>query len=123
LNIIDALVETGLAKSKGEARRTVEQGGAYINNLPLASSLIFSSNIELARAGLSKPLEPWRRTMIQRIHVSSTGDVVLSAVTPPTPLLPTYGLLFERDHWLNRAYAQFLHVRSVVSENTASAPE
>ena len=33
LNIIDALVEAGLAKSKGEARRTIEQGGAYINNL------------------------------------------------------------------------------------------
>ena len=32
LNIIDALVEAGLAKSKGDARRTVEQGGAYINN-------------------------------------------------------------------------------------------
>jgi tyrosyl-tRNA synthetase len=32
LNIIDALVEAELAKSKGEARRTVEQGGAYVNN-------------------------------------------------------------------------------------------
>lgn len=32
LTIIDALVESGLAKSKGEARRTVEQGGAYVNN-------------------------------------------------------------------------------------------
>ena len=32
LNIVDALVEAGLAKSKGEARRTVEQGGAYVNN-------------------------------------------------------------------------------------------
>jgi len=32
LNIIDAMVEAGLAKSKGDARRTVEQGGAYINN-------------------------------------------------------------------------------------------
>ena len=32
LNIVDALVEAGLAKSKGEARRAVEQGGAYINN-------------------------------------------------------------------------------------------
>jgi tyrosyl-tRNA synthetase len=30
--IIDALVEAGLAKSKGEARRTVTQGGAYVNN-------------------------------------------------------------------------------------------
>jgi tyrosyl-tRNA synthetase len=32
LPIIDALVESGLAKSKGEARRTITQGGAYINN-------------------------------------------------------------------------------------------
>ncbi len=32
LNIVDALVEAGLSKSKGEARRTVEQGGAYVNN-------------------------------------------------------------------------------------------
>jgi tyrosyl-tRNA synthetase len=32
LPIIDALVEAGLAASKGEARRTVTQGGAYVNN-------------------------------------------------------------------------------------------
>lgn len=32
LNIVDALVGSGLAKSKSEARRTVEQGGAYVNN-------------------------------------------------------------------------------------------
>lgn len=31
-SIIDALVESDLAKSKGEARRTIEQGGAYVNN-------------------------------------------------------------------------------------------
>ena len=30
--LIDALVEVGLCNSKGEARRTIEQGGAYINN-------------------------------------------------------------------------------------------
>jgi tyrosyl-tRNA synthetase len=30
--MIDALVSAGLAKSKGEARRTIEQGGAYVNN-------------------------------------------------------------------------------------------
>jgi tyrosyl-tRNA synthetase len=35
LNIVEALVEAGLAKSKGEARRTVDQGGAYINNRPV----------------------------------------------------------------------------------------
>ena len=32
LPIVDALVESGLAKSKGEARRTLAQGGAYLNN-------------------------------------------------------------------------------------------
>ncbi len=32
LGVLDALVEAGLAKSKGEARRTVQQGGAYVNN-------------------------------------------------------------------------------------------
>ena len=32
LSIVDALVEAGLAKSKGEARRIITQGGAYVNN-------------------------------------------------------------------------------------------
>ncbi len=36
LNIIDALVAAGLAKSKGDARRTIEQGGAYVNNRRVA---------------------------------------------------------------------------------------
>jgi tyrosyl-tRNA synthetase len=31
--LVDALVRTGLAKSKGEARRTIDQGGAYVNNV------------------------------------------------------------------------------------------
>jgi tyrosyl-tRNA synthetase len=30
--IVDLLVETGLVRSKGEARRTVAEGGAYVNN-------------------------------------------------------------------------------------------
>jgi tyrosyl-tRNA synthetase len=30
--LVDLLVESGLAKSKGEARRTVSEGGAYLNN-------------------------------------------------------------------------------------------
>ncbi|MBN2023969.1 MAG: tyrosine--tRNA ligase [Pirellulales bacterium] len=32
LAVVDALCEAGLAKSKGEARRTITQGGAYVNN-------------------------------------------------------------------------------------------
>ncbi len=30
--VVDLLVESGLAKSKGEARRTIAEGGAYLNN-------------------------------------------------------------------------------------------
>jgi tyrosyl-tRNA synthetase len=33
LELVELLVRTGLAKSKGEARRTIDQGGAYVNNL------------------------------------------------------------------------------------------
>lgn len=32
INVVDAFVEAGLAKSKSEARRTIEQGGAYVNS-------------------------------------------------------------------------------------------
>jgi tyrosyl-tRNA synthetase len=32
IGLIDAWVDAGLAKSKGEARRTIAQGGAYVNN-------------------------------------------------------------------------------------------
>jgi tyrosyl-tRNA synthetase len=30
--VVDLLVDTGLARSKGEARRTISEGGAYLNN-------------------------------------------------------------------------------------------
>jgi tyrosyl-tRNA synthetase len=33
LQIVDAIVSAGLAKSKGEARRSVEGGGIYVNNI------------------------------------------------------------------------------------------
>jgi tyrosyl-tRNA synthetase len=32
LNVVDALVSAGLAKTKSDARRAVSQGGAYVNN-------------------------------------------------------------------------------------------
>jgi tyrosyl-tRNA synthetase len=32
-SVVDLLVDTGLAKSKGDARRTVSEGGAYLNNV------------------------------------------------------------------------------------------
>jgi tyrosyl-tRNA synthetase len=37
LNVVDAFVAAGLAKSKGEARRTITQGGGYVNNRRIAS--------------------------------------------------------------------------------------
>ena len=33
LTLVDLLERTGLARSKGEARRTIDQGGAYVNNV------------------------------------------------------------------------------------------
>jgi tyrosyl-tRNA synthetase len=38
LPIVDALVAAGLAKSKGDARRTAQQGGAYVNNRRVESA-------------------------------------------------------------------------------------
>jgi tyrosyl-tRNA synthetase len=32
LSLVDALERSGLARSKGEARRAIDQGGAYVNN-------------------------------------------------------------------------------------------
>ncbi|GAB3686983.1 tyrosine--tRNA ligase [Saccharopolyspora tripterygii] len=35
--IVDLLVETGLVNGKGAARRTINEGGAYVNNIKIAS--------------------------------------------------------------------------------------
>lgn len=35
--LVDALVDAGLTKSKGEARRLIESGGVYVNNVQAAS--------------------------------------------------------------------------------------
>ncbi len=48
LPLIDALVESGLAKSKGDARRTIQQGGAYVNNRRVADLESRLKNADLA---------------------------------------------------------------------------
>jgi tyrosyl-tRNA synthetase len=56
-DVVELLTATGLAKSKGEARRTVAEGGAYINNVriedpehaPASSDLIGGSWLVLRR--------------------------------------------------------------------------
>jgi tyrosyl-tRNA synthetase len=61
LGIIDALVEAGLAKNKSDARRTIEQGGAYVNNrrvdglqTQLGPSHLASETVMVLRAGKKK---------------------------------------------------------------------
>ncbi len=58
LGMIDALVEAGLAKSKGDARRTIQQGGAYVNNrriteidAQLNGSHLASESVMVLRSG------------------------------------------------------------------------
>jgi tyrosyl-tRNA synthetase len=48
--ILDAAVETGLAKSKGEARRLVAQGGLYVNNQPWSDATASLTTANLATA-------------------------------------------------------------------------
>ncbi len=61
VSIVDALVESGLSKSKGEARRTVNQGGAYLNNQrvesvekTLSTSDLASETVIVLRSGKKK---------------------------------------------------------------------
>ncbi len=61
LPILDAFVKSGLSKSKGEARRTVQQGGAYINNRRcedidrrLTSEDLASETVMVLRSGKKK---------------------------------------------------------------------
>lgn len=58
LSLIDAMCEAGLAKSKGEARRSIQQGGAYVNNrriteidARLNSSHLASETVMVLRSG------------------------------------------------------------------------
>jgi len=61
LPLIDALVQAKLAKSKGEARRTVDQGGAYVNNrrveevtAKLTEADLASETVMVLRSGRKK---------------------------------------------------------------------
>jgi tyrosyl-tRNA synthetase len=61
LPLADALTEAGLAKSKSEGRRTIAQGGAYVNNRPrgdvetkLSTADLASETILVLRSGKKK---------------------------------------------------------------------
>lgn len=46
--VVDALLEAGLYASKGEARRGIQQGGAYVNNRRIESAEILLTEANLA---------------------------------------------------------------------------
>ena len=61
LTVLDALVAAGLAKSRSEARRTVEQGGAYVGNrrvsapdAVLGPADLSAGNVMVLRSGKKK---------------------------------------------------------------------
>ncbi|MDP7020081.1 MAG: tyrosine--tRNA ligase [Pirellulaceae bacterium] len=61
LPIVDAFVAAGLGKSKGEARRLIKQGGAYVNNsrvddsdLALTTEHLASESVIVLRSGRKK---------------------------------------------------------------------
>ena len=61
LPIVDAFIAAGLCKSKGEARRIIDQGGAYINNrraegleMKLTPSHLASETMIVLRSGKKK---------------------------------------------------------------------
>ncbi len=61
LGLLDAFVTAGLAASKGEARRTLQQGGAYVNNRRmdsdqhrLTSADLASNTVMVLRSGRKK---------------------------------------------------------------------
>ncbi len=63
LTLIDALVRTGLVKSRSEARRTIEQGGAYVNNVRQ------SDDRTLGRADLLHDRYVVLRRGARRVHI------------------------------------------------------
>ena len=61
LSAVDAFTSAGLAKSKGDARRTLEQGGAYVNNrridgveTRLTTADLASETVMVLRSGKKK---------------------------------------------------------------------
>ena len=61
LGLIDALVEAGLSTSKGDARRMIQQGGAYVNNTRresldgrLSTTDMASETVMVLRSGKKK---------------------------------------------------------------------
>lgn len=68
LELIEALVLAGLAKSKGEARRIIQQGGAYVNNRRRADLADRLSTADLAGETVAVLRSGRKRFALLRFH-------------------------------------------------------
>ena len=50
--VVDAFVDSGLCKSKGEARRTIKEGGAYVNDARISDQEATLTEKDLATESL-----------------------------------------------------------------------
>ena len=75
----------GLAKSKGEARRTVAEGGAYLNNVRVEDPELQPTEADLVGRVLAgaAPREEELRGRRGRLRTSSGGRDTLDAVARP----------------------------------------
>jgi tyrosyl-tRNA synthetase len=68
-SVVDLLAETGLVASKSEARRTITQGGAYVNNVKVTDDAAVPNPSDLLHG----------RYLVLRRGKRSVGGVVVSA--------------------------------------------
>ena len=89
--VVDLFVETGLAKSKGEARRTVSEGGAYLNNervedpdrVPAEADLLGG---DVARAAPGQEELRGRRGALTALHAPVLEGATRTCPRPKGPL-------------------------------------
>ena len=84
--ILDLLVAAGLAKSKGEARRTVAEGGAYLNNVRVEDPDLQPTDVRPGRRVLARAAP--RQEELRRRR-GAPEDVVGRALRPARHPLPT----------------------------------
>ena len=66
INIIDLMVCCGLVKSRGEARRLIEQGGVKVNGEKVASTYATVSREQLcAGAKIKKGKKEFHKALLQ----------------------------------------------------------
>jgi hypothetical protein len=121
LSVLMAGTATTLFLYRGKFTGSKSLGLQLFLKLTLICGLIVSPNVRQARAAYQVPLADWRRQMTAQLTAGG-DDVVINATTPPSPLLNAPVVwAAERDHWLNKCVATFMHVRSVAAAEGCSS--